>query len=55
MATGLDTRLDYGDYSAIPPDGKRYELLDGEVYVTPAASPLHQRLVFQLLADRFWA
>jgi len=48
MATGLKTRLDYGDYSTIPHDGKRYELLDGEVHVTPAPSPLHQRLVFRL-------
>ena len=43
MATGLKTRLDYDDYCAIPPDGKRYELLDGQVHVTPAPSPLHQR------------
>lgn len=43
MATGLKTRLDYDDYCAIPADGKRYELLDGQVHVTPAPSPLHQR------------
>lgn len=48
MATGLKTRLDYDDYCAIPPDGKRYELLDGQVHVTPAPSPLHQRLVLRL-------
>ena len=48
MESGLKTRLDYDDYCAIPPDGKRYELLDGEVYVTPAPSPLHQRLVLRL-------
>lgn len=44
MATGLKTRLDYGDYCAIPADGKRYELIDGDVHVTPAPSPLHQRV-----------
>lgn len=44
MAIGLKARLDYGDYCAIPPDGKRYELLDGQVHVTPAPSPLHQRV-----------
>ena len=44
MATGLKTRLDYDDYCAIPPDGKRYELLDGQIHVTPAPSPLHQRI-----------
>ena len=44
MAIGLKQTLDYGDYAAIPPDGKRYELLEGELYVTPAPSPLHQRV-----------
>ncbi len=56
MATGLKTRLDYDDYCAIPSDGKRYELLDGQVHVTPAPSPLHQRLVgrlFRLLSEYF--
>ena len=48
MTTGLKTKLDYEDYCAIPPDGKRYELIDGEVHVTPAPSPLHQRLVGEL-------
>lgn len=58
MATGIKTRLDYGDYCAIPSDGKRYELLDGEVYVTPAPGPLHQRLLLRLaraLEDYFGA
>jgi len=44
MITGLKQKLDYSDYARIPPDGKRYELLDGDVYVTPALSPLHQRV-----------
>lgn len=48
MASGLKTRLDYGDYCAIPSDGRRYELIDGEVHVTPAPSPLHQELVGNL-------
>jgi Uma2 family endonuclease len=48
MATGLKTRLDYDDYCAIPTDGKRYELIDGQVHVTPAPSPLHQRVVLRL-------
>jgi len=58
MATGLKTRLDYDDYCAIPNDGKRYELLDGQVHVTPAPSPLHQRLVgrlFRPLSEYFRA
>ncbi len=56
MQTGLKTRLDYSDYCAIPLDGKRYELIAGEVHVTPAPSPSHQRLVqrfLRILEDYF--
>jgi Uma2 family endonuclease len=38
---------------ALPDDGKRYELLDGELLVSPAPSPLHQRalrLLYDLVA-----
>jgi Uma2 family endonuclease len=45
MATRLKRKLGYEDYARLPTgDGKRYEVLDGELYVTPAPSPLHQRL-----------
>ena len=44
MRSELKQKLDYSDYSAIPPDGNRYEILSGELYVTPAPSPLHQRI-----------
>jgi Uma2 family endonuclease len=44
MIQGLKQKLDYSDYANIPPDGKRYELLEGDLYVTPAPSPLHQRV-----------
>lgn len=30
---------------ALPDDGKRYELVSGELVVTPAPAPLHQRLL----------
>ena len=56
MQTGLKTKLDYADYCAIPPDGKRYELIAGEVHVTAAPSPSHQRLVqrfLRILEDHF--
>jgi len=42
--SGLKTKLDYSDYAEIPSDGKRYELLEGDLHVTPALSPLHQRV-----------
>ena len=58
-------KLGYDDYARLPDDGKRYELLDGEVFVTPAPSTAHQRAarrIFRHLdayfADRaeiFWA
>lgn len=41
---GLKQKLDYSDYAAIPDDGSRYEMLDGDLLVTPAPSPLHQRV-----------
>ena len=44
MSTGLKGRLDYDDYAGIPPDRNRYEIIDGELYVTPAPSPAHQRM-----------
>jgi Uma2 family endonuclease len=48
----VKNKLEYRDLLAIPSDGKRYELLDGEVSVTPAPNPVHQRLVLAL-AMRF--
>jgi Uma2 family endonuclease len=39
---GLKAKLDYDDYAAIPPDRNRYEIIDGELYVTPSPTPDHQ-------------
>ena len=33
---------------ALPDDGKRYEIIDGELHVTPAPGAPHQELVFEL-------
>ncbi|MEJ7809933.1 MAG: Uma2 family endonuclease [Gemmatimonadaceae bacterium] len=33
---------------ALPDDGKRYELIDGELIVTPAPVPRHQRMAREL-------
>jgi Uma2 family endonuclease len=43
-SSGLKTKLEYSDYVHIPSDGKRYELLEGVLHVTPAPSPIHQRV-----------
>jgi Uma2 family endonuclease len=34
--------LTYKDYEVLPADGRRYELHEGELSVTPASSPQHQ-------------
>src|SRR5438105_11771266 len=38
------TALTYTDYAALPDDGRRYEVHDGELSVTPAPGPGHQRV-----------
>ncbi|MEX2281555.1 MAG: Uma2 family endonuclease [Gemmatimonadota bacterium] len=38
----------YSEYARFPDDGNRYEVIDGEVLVTPAPSPHHQRILFAL-------
>jgi Uma2 family endonuclease len=32
----------YDDYAAVPDDGRRYEIIDGVLYMTPAPSTGHQ-------------
>lgn len=44
----VDTRLTYEDYCLLPNDGKRYEIIEGELFVTPAPVPRHQRAVTRL-------
>ena len=40
--------LTYREYAALPADGRRYELHDGELFVTAAPGLGHQRLVGSL-------
>ncbi|HEX4935430.1 MAG TPA: Uma2 family endonuclease [Gemmatimonadaceae bacterium] len=44
------TRRDWTveERNALPDDGNRYEVVDGELLVTPAPSLLHQRAAFEL-------
>ena len=37
-------KLDYDDLAHTPDDGRRYELLDGALVVSPSPRPLHQRV-----------
>lgn len=41
-------KLTYQDYCALPDDGRRYEILDGDLYMSPAPFVFHQRLVLRL-------
>jgi Uma2 family endonuclease len=44
-----ETRWTAEQVRALPDDGKRYELVSGELVVTPSPAPLHQRLVAALI------
>ena len=37
--TGVRTTLEYDDLAHLPEDGNTYEILEGELYVTPSPSP----------------
>ena len=38
----------YDDYLALPDDGKRHEIIDGELTMTPAPVPRHQKIQVKL-------
>lgn len=38
----------YAEYARLPDDGNRYEVLDGEVLVTPSPGTRHQRIAARL-------
>ncbi|CAN5878221.1 hypothetical protein BH23GEM9_BH23GEM9_08510 [soil metagenome] len=38
----------YSEYARFPDDGSRYEVIDGEVMVTPAPSTGHQHVLLNL-------
>ncbi|MBI4551226.1 MAG: Uma2 family endonuclease [Candidatus Latescibacteria bacterium] len=46
--TPSPTDLTYEDFLTLPDDGKRYEILDGELHVTPSPLTTHQRAVMNL-------
>lgn len=41
-------RLNYHDYCALPNDGKRYEILDADLHVSPSPRTIHQRVLLRL-------
>ena len=44
----VDTRLTYDDFCLLPEDGKRREIIAGELLVTPSPQLPHQRAVTRL-------
>ena len=58
MSHGFNRKFDYSDIVARDGDGKRYELVNGELLVNPAPSTIHQRVSRRLqrqLEDYFHA
>ena len=52
--TAQRTRITCDDFVKLPDDGKRYEVMDGDLIVSPSPVLRHQRIVgrmFRLLAD----
>ena len=41
-------RLTYADYRAMPDDGTRYELVEGELRIMPSPTTAHQNVLFNL-------
>ena len=48
MRTEAIPRLSFEEFRQLPIDGKRYELVRGEVHVTPARSTRHQAVLQNL-------
>jgi len=48
MAPQASIKLTYEDYAAIPDDGRRHEIIDGEHYVNPAPNLRHQHVLANL-------
>jgi Uma2 family endonuclease len=50
-----EEKFTYEDYVHFPNDGKQYQIIRGEVYMTPAPVPYHQRVIRKLgrILDEF--
>jgi Uma2 family endonuclease len=49
MTVSPALRFTYDDYLLLPED-RRYEIIDGDLFMTPAPTPYHQRVTFNLAA-----
>jgi Uma2 family endonuclease len=48
MSVPQSHRYTYEDYARLP-DDRRYEVIDGELFVTPAPTPFHQIVALRIL------
>lgn len=48
MSVGNERRFVYTDLLAMPDDGRRYEIVEGELIVSPSPRPKHQLIVGRL-------
>lgn len=44
QAFKIDDKFTYQDYLHLPDDGKRYQIIDGELYMVPSPIPYHQTI-----------
>jgi Uma2 family endonuclease len=51
MGTEVIPKLTFEEFRELPSDGKRYELVRGEVHVTPAPATRHQAVVQNLTVN----
>ena len=54
MGAEVITRMTFEQFRHLPNDGRRYELVHGEVHVTPSPTTRHQA-VLQNLSGNLWA
>lgn len=45
---GVKVRFTYEDYAALPDNGKRYQLVEGDLVMSPSPSLRHQHIVMRL-------
>jgi len=50
MTTATDLRITDADLEAMPEDGNRYEVIDGELYVSTAPGFLHQIILVRIVS-----
>lgn len=51
MAPQTATRMTYAEFMALPDDGKRYELIEGELVLNPAPNMRHQRIQWKISGE----